>query len=130
MVCIAAVAVGLRRHAHGAARTLVTLAAGITFFAAGDLLWALRNAYGVTAVPDAASDVAYVAAYVPFLWSLLRLTASRREERDDLGAPEPLTAIDMPSTAPEPRRASRRPRSLARLRDAQDVPSAGATQAG
>ena len=83
-VCVAAVGLGLRRHMRGAVRTWVTLAAGITCFATGDLLWALRNAYAVDAVPNAASDIAYLAAYIPLIWSLFRLTASRREGRDDL----------------------------------------------
>jgi diguanylate cyclase (GGDEF)-like protein/PAS domain S-box-containing protein len=80
--CLCAFAVGFKRRGRPIARAWLLLYAGVTLFAAGDLLWFLRNAFGVAVGPGWAPDVAYLAAYVPFAVALIGFAAGRRHPLD------------------------------------------------
>jgi diguanylate cyclase (GGDEF)-like protein/PAS domain S-box-containing protein len=83
--CMVALGFGLRLRA-GEAPLLSwrVLSVGVGCFALGDLLWFLRNAFGLAVGPSTLPDAAYLAGYVPLGLSLVMLSSGRRHPLDTL----------------------------------------------
>src|SRR4051794_27384187 len=79
---VAAVAFALRTARSAPSAAGWWFLAGLSLFAAGDLLWSLNDVFGVAIPVSHGADVFYLAEYPCFGWALVLLSARRREPNE------------------------------------------------